>query len=86
VEETVQSESNVPSDYILRMHRNVHLYTLLFCSRNTMSQLFTVETEINRQYRLFNAEGTQINVRLSAPTEGDAYPITYSLNSMTELF
>jgi hypothetical protein len=46
-----------------------------------MSELFTVEDETNRQYRRFNAEGTQLTVRLAAPAEEDGTdPVTHFLN------
>jgi hypothetical protein len=52
-----------------------------------MSELFTVENEINIQYRHFNAEGTQLTLRLAAPPEEDGTdPATHFLNSMIEHF
>jgi hypothetical protein len=52
-----------------------------------MSELFTVESEINRDYRRFNTEGTQLIVRLSAlPDDENADLITHFLNSMADLF
>jgi hypothetical protein len=54
-----------------------------FHFRKTMSELFTVENESNRQYRRFNAEGTQLTVRLAAPPEEDGSdPVTHFLNSI----
>jgi hypothetical protein len=37
-----------------------------------MDRSFTVDTEITRQYRSFNATGTQITVRLLPPPDIDA--------------
>jgi hypothetical protein len=52
-----------------------------------MSELFTVDDESNRQYRRFNAVGTQLTVRLAPPPEEEGTdPVTHFLNSMTELF
>jgi hypothetical protein len=50
-----------------------------------MSELFTVEDESNRQYRRFNAVGTQLTVRLASSCEEDGTDaVTHFLNSMTE--
>jgi hypothetical protein len=45
---------------------------------------FTIEEEINRQYRLFNAVGTQLTVRLF-PGE-DPNPMSHFLASVSYLF
>jgi len=42
---------------------------------------FTIDGEINREYRRFNAEGTQLTVRLLPPYEGEDF-----LASVTDLF
>jgi len=48
---------------------------------------FTIEGEINRQYRRFGAEGTQLNVRLLPPHEGeDSNPMSHFMASVTDLF
>jgi hypothetical protein len=48
---------------------------------------FTVEEEISRQYRRFNAAGTQLTVRLLPPTEGeDLNPMSHFLASVSDLF
>jgi hypothetical protein len=50
-------------------------------------QRFTIDHELTRQYRLFNAEGTQLTVRLLPPFEGeDPNPMSHFLASVTELF
>jgi len=47
----------------------------------------TVEEEETRLYRRFNAQGTQLTVRLLPPTEGqDSNPMYHFLESVTELF
>jgi len=49
--------------------------------------IFTIDGEINRQYRRFNAEGTQLTVRLLPPHEGeDSNPMSHFLASVTDLF
>jgi len=51
-------------------------------------QRFTIEEEQTRQYRRFNAQGTQLTVRLLPPPEGeeDPDPMSHFLDSVTELF
>jgi len=50
-------------------------------------QRFTIEEEQTRQYKRFNAQGTQLTVRLLPPPEGeDPNPMSHFLNSVTELF
>ena len=50
-------------------------------------QRFTIEEEQTRQYRRFNARGTQLTVRLLPPPEGeDTNPMSHFLDSVTELF
>jgi len=50
-------------------------------------QRFTIEEEQTRQYRRFNAQGTQLTVRLLPPPEGeDPNPTSHFLDSVTELF
>ena len=50
-------------------------------------QRFTIEEEQTRQYRRFNAQGTQLTVRLLPPPEGeDPNPMSHFLDSVTELF
>jgi hypothetical protein len=46
---------------------------------------FSIDDEISRQYRIFNATGTQLTVRLS-PTPDNAEPITHFVASMNDLF
>jgi len=48
---------------------------------------FTIDGEINRQYRRFGAEGTQLTVRLLPPHEGeDSNPMSHFMASVTDLF
>jgi hypothetical protein len=48
---------------------------------------FTIDGEISRQYRRFNAVGTQLTVCLMPPNEGeDLNPISHFLASVTDLF
>jgi len=48
---------------------------------------FTFEEEQTRLYRRFNAQGTQLTVRLLLPPEGqDSKPMSYFLDGVTELF
>jgi len=50
-------------------------------------QRFTIEEEQSRQYRRFNARGTQLTVRLITLPEGeDPNPMSHFLDSVTELF
>ena len=51
-------------------------------------QIFTIEEEQTREYRRFNAQGTQITVRLLPPPEGEENlkPMSHFLVSVTELF
>jgi len=48
---------------------------------------FTIDGEINRQNKRFNAVGTQPTVRLLPPSEGeDSNPMSYFLASVSDLF
>ena len=48
---------------------------------------FTIDEEVRRQYRRFNAEGTELKVRLLPPTDDDdTDPMTHFQVSVTELF
>jgi hypothetical protein len=48
---------------------------------------FTIDGEISRRYRRFNAVGTQLTVRLLPPAEGeDSNPMSHFLASVTDLF
>jgi len=48
---------------------------------------FTIDGEINRQYRSLNTEGTQLTLRLLPPYEGeDSNPMSHFLASVTDLF
>jgi hypothetical protein len=46
---------------------------------------FTIEEEVKRQYRRFNAEGSELTVRLLPPTDGDyTNPVSHFQASVTE--
>jgi len=48
---------------------------------------FTIDGEINRQYRRFSAESTQLTVHLLPPHEGqDSNPMSHFIASVTDLF
>jgi len=47
---------------------------------------FTINGEINRQYRRFNAGGTQLTVHLLPPVEGEENPMSHFLASVSDLF
>jgi len=50
-------------------------------------QRFTIEEEQTKQYRRFNARGTQLTARLLPPPEGeDSNPMSHFVDSVTELF
>ena len=48
------------------------------------TQRFTIDEEQTRQYRRFNAQGTQLTVRLLPPSEGeeDSHPMSHFLASV----
>jgi hypothetical protein len=46
---------------------------------------FTINGEINRQYRRFNSVGTRLTIRLLPPSD-DRDPVTHFLGSVNELF
>ena len=48
---------------------------------------FTIDEVVRRQYRRFNAEGTELSVRLlPAPDGDDRNPMSHFQTSVTELF
>jgi len=48
---------------------------------------YTIDGKINRQYRRFNAKGTQLIVRLLPPYEReDSNPMSHFLASETDMF
>ena len=47
---------------------------------------FTIGEEITRQYRRFNATGTELTVRLLPPPPDESNPISHFQASVTELF
>jgi len=57
-------------------------------SRNKMEHSrFTIDGEITRRYKRFNAMGTQLTVHLLPPSEGqDSNPISHFLTSVSDLF
>ena len=50
-----------------------------------MDRRFEIEGEITRQYRRFNAVGTQLTVRLQPPSS-EENPVSYFLASVQDLF
>jgi hypothetical protein len=63
----------------------VKWYAPTFCRNyRTLSQPFEVEAEITRRYTRFNAMGTQLTVRLSAPPD-DEDPVTHFQDSMDDM-
>jgi len=52
------------------------------------TQRFTIEEEQTRPYRRFNAQGTQLTMRLLPPSEREenSDPMSHFLASVTELF
>jgi len=65
--------------------QNVLIFSEFLFAVLKMSQRFTVDGEINRQYRRFNAARTQLSVRLLPPPP-DSNPVTHFLDSMSDLF
>ena len=61
------------------------IFRIFVNSVENTSQGFTVDGENNRQYRLFNAAGTQLSVRLFPPPPY-SNPVTNFLESMSDLF
>ena len=64
--------------------QNLVFFRISVCSAK-MSHRFTVEYAMNREYRRFNAIGTQLSLRQSPPPH-DSYPVTHFLDSMSNLF
>jgi len=51
------------------------------------TQRFTIDQELTRQYRRFNAEGTQLTVHQLPTFEGeDSNSMSHFLASVTEMF
>ena len=50
-----------------------------------MDRRFEIEGEITRQYRRFNAVGTQLTVRLQPPSS-EENPVSHFLASVQDLF
>jgi hypothetical protein len=63
----------------------IRLLRLCICYRNTITKRFSIDGEITRQYKRFNTTGTQLTLRLSAPSDDDD-PISHFLDSMSDLF
>ena len=51
-----------------------------------MARRFDIVREIRRQYRRFNASGTQLTVQLQSLTTPDANPIEHFIASVNDLF
>ena len=65
--------------------QNVLIFSEFLFAVLKMSQRFTVDGEINRQYRRFNAMGTHLSVRLLPPPP-DSDSVTHFIDSMSDLF
>jgi len=50
-----------------------------------MARRFEIDVKIKRQYRRYNAVGTQLTVRLLSPA-GNSDPVGHFLASVNELF
>jgi len=51
-----------------------------------MDRTFTIIDEITREYRSFNTVGTQLNVRLLPPLQGEERdPVSYFMASVNNL-
>ena len=55
------------------------------CPTSAMDRRFEIEGEITRQYRRFNAVGTQLTVRLQPPP-AEKNPVSHFLASVKDLF
>ena len=51
-----------------------------------MAHRFQVVREMRREYRRFNTIGTQMTVRLNAPTDPEINPVDHFLASVNDLF
>jgi hypothetical protein len=61
---------------------NIHSFVLLI----DMYRHFNILSKRTKEYRRFNAVGTQLTVRLNPPTDNDTNPMTHFLTSVNELF
>jgi hypothetical protein len=69
-------------------YRNFDYYYYYYSrieKRMDHSSSFCIDDEISRQYRRFNATGTQLTVPLTPPPE-DAEPVTHFVTTMNDLF
>jgi len=67
--------------------RAVLIFRVNMSQDDNEPQRFTIEEEQTRQYKRFNAQGTQLTVLLLPPLEGeDSNPMSHFLDSVTELF
>ena len=62
---------------------NLYIYIYILC--RVMDRRFEIKGEIRRQYRRFNAVGTQLTVRLQPPPDA-ANPVSHFQASVKDLF
>jgi hypothetical protein len=51
-----------------------------------MYRHFNILSKLTKEYRRFDAVGTQLTVRLNSPSDNDTNPMTHFLTSVNELF
>ena len=61
------------------------LCVIYFRERDTMARRFEIDDTVRRQYRRYNAVGTQLTVRLLPPAD-NSDPVGHFLASVNELF
>jgi len=67
---------------------NIYIYMLCviyFRERETRARRFEIDDTIRRQYKRYNAVGTQLTARLLPPAD-NSDPVGHFLASMNELF
>jgi hypothetical protein len=69
--------------FILVLRGNFDFY-YYFQNKKECITRFSIDDEITRQYRRFNATGTQLTVRLLPPHNDDDDPMSHFVASMNE--
>jgi hypothetical protein len=85
--------------YVTKLFKTNVFNLIVYCFREKMARRFsihedetgpprfTIDGEITRQYRRFNAVGTQFTVRLLPPSDrDDTNPMSHFLASVTDIF
>ena len=87
VDESLQLTCRLSFVYSTKEARKIILtsFVVLSLCVSTTSRYFTVQNEITRRYRRFNAEGRELTVRLTSPPPARD-PARYFSSSMDELF